>query len=156
VSSALRWQSTNVKLILTVADLVPILFSIPLSLVLALTRSLLTPLYNSIPLSLHPLLIYVLPLILPVFTYWRLTSRISAQDIISARVCLGISALAVDIVAVGGRRVGSICGELFGARWGAAASLSVLATGVVGGGICFALLCFVSPAWVLLRIRQLS
>lgn len=59
-------------------------------------------------------------------------------------MCLGISALAVDLVAVGGRRVGSTLGELLGAQWGATASLSVLATGVVGGGICFALLCFVS------------
>ena len=127
------------------ADLVPVLFSIPLSLILALIRAVLTPLYNSIPLSLHPRLIYVLPLLLPVFIYWRFTSRVSAQEIISARVCLGISALAVDLVAVGGRRVGSTLGELLGAKFGALASLSILATGVVGGGLCFALLCFVSP-----------
>ena len=136
----------------TRSDLVPLLFSIPLSLVLALTRSLLTPLYNSIPLSLHPILVYVLPLILPVFVYWRFTSKTSAQDIISARVCLGISALAVDLVAVGGRRLGSKLGELLGAQWGATASLSVLATGVAGGGISFALLCFVSSPPVVGRV----
>lgn len=144
-----------VMLMSTCTDLVPVLFSIPLSLVLALTRSLLTPLYNSIPLSLHPILIYLPPLLLPVFVYWRFTSKTPAQDIISARVCLGISALAVDLVAVGGRRVGSTLGELLGAQWGATASLGVLAIGVVGGGLSFALLCFVSLPW-LYSVRGLT
>lgn len=50
----------------------------------------------------------------------------------------------MDLVAVGGRRVGSVLGEILGAEWGATASLSVLSVGVIGGGLGFALLCYVS------------
>lgn len=135
-------------------DTVPVIFSIPISLVLALTRTILTPLYNSIPLSLHPWLIYCPSLLLPTLVFWKITSNTPAQSIISARVCIGVSALSADLVAVGGRRVGSVFGESLGPEWGAAASLAVLATGVVGGGLCFALLCSVSRLVMAFADRQ--
>lgn len=125
-------------------DLVPVITVIPIALVLTLTRVLLTPLYNSMPLALHTHIVYLIYFLGPTFAYWRLTSRCSARELISARVCLSISALGADLVAVGGRRTGSLLGQYFGAQWGALMSLGVLGAGVVGGGLCFALLCFVS------------
>jgi hypothetical protein len=96
------------------------------------------------PLSLHPHIVYLIYFLPPTLAYWRLTSCSSARDLISARVCLGISALGADLVAVGGRRTGSVLAQYLGAQWGALLSLGVLGVGVVGGGLCFALLCFVS------------
>jgi hypothetical protein len=132
-------------------DLVPAVAVIPIALVLALTRVLLTPLYNSMPLSLHPHIVYLIYFLPPTFAYWRLTSRSSARELVSARVCLGISALGADLVAVGGRRTGSVLGQYLGAQWGALLSLGVLGVGVVGGGLCFALLCFVSCVYLFFR-----
>jgi hypothetical protein len=113
------------------------------ALVLSMTRIILTPLYNSLPLSLHPHIVYFIYLIPPVIIYWRLTSRSSPRELVSARVCLGITALAADLVAVGGRRTGSLLAHYCGAQWGALLSQGILGVGVVGGGMCFALLCFV-------------
>jgi len=48
-------------------------------------------------------------------------------------------------VAVGGRRTGSLLAHYCGAQWGALLSQGILGVGVVGGGMCFALLCFVCP-----------
>jgi hypothetical protein len=109
-----------------------------------MTRVLLTPLYNSLPLSLHPHVVYFIYLLPPVLVYWRLTSGLSPKYLISARVCLGVTALAADLVAVGGRRIGSLVGGYCGAQWGALLSQGILGVGVVGGGTCVALLCFVS------------
>jgi hypothetical protein len=117
------------------------------ALVLSMTRVILTPLYNSLPLSLHPHIVYFIYLVPPVLVYWRLTSRSSPRELISARVCLGITALAADLVAVCGRRTGSVLANYCGAQWGALLSQGILGVGVVGGGLCFALLCFVSH-WI--------
>ena len=44
---------------------------------------------------------------------------------------------------MGGRRTGSLLAHYCGAQWGALLSQGILGVGVVGGGMCFALLCFV-------------
>ena len=134
---------------LTSSDLAPVLLIAPISLLLNLTRLLLEPLYNTLPLQLHPMPLYTVYTIVPVLVYWRSTIHRSARDAICARVCLCISAGGGDLVAIGGRRVGSLTGRILGAEWGAWAALMMLGVVAVGGGVGFALLCFV-------RIPQLG
>ncbi|OCF36814.1 hypothetical protein I316_01410 [Kwoniella heveanensis BCC8398] len=122
--------------------LVPVLLSIPISLLLSLNVSLLTPLYNTTPLTLHKPEIYAFYLIPPSAVYWYITLSASAKDRISARVCFSIAALSGDAVAVCGRRVGSMMGQMSGPEWGAVTARAVLGAGVVGGGVGFALMCF--------------
>ena len=55
-----------------------------------------------------------------------------------------MTALAGDMIALSGRRVGSFTGQVLGPEWGAWGSRAVLGVGAVGGGTAFALLCFVS------------
>ncbi len=117
---------------------------LPLSLLLHLTKVILRPLYNTLPLNLHSPLLYVYFTILPSLVYWQATLRRNARLVISGRVCFSIAALAGDVLAVSGRRIGSLSGRLVGPEWGAFGARAVLGMGVVGGGTGFALLCFVS------------
>lgn len=127
-----------------IADLVSLALTVAVSLCLTLTRFLIEPLYNSLPLTLHPETIYAAYTVLPALAYWQFTLRRSAQEAVSARVCLSIAAIGGDVVAVFGRRVGSLSGRAFGAEWGATVALSLLSLVMVGGSAMFALLCFVS------------
>ncbi|WVQ99437.1 hypothetical protein IAU59_006572 [Kwoniella sp. CBS 9459] len=122
--------------------IVPVLVSIPISLLLSLNASLLTPLYNTTPLTLHNPELYAFYVIPPSVIYWYSTLSASPRDRISARVCFSLAALSGDAVVVCGRRVGSILGKLLGPEWGAVAARAVLGVGIVGGGVGFALLCF--------------
>ncbi|ORX36593.1 hypothetical protein BD324DRAFT_626451 [Kockovaella imperatae] len=121
--------------------LVSVAFMIPASLMVSLTTILLTPLYNSYPLTLHTPMVYAAATIVLALVYWLLTSFRSARDIISARVCLNVSALAGDAVAVSGRRIGSLCGLLGGPQWGAVVSRTILCTCLASGVGGFCLLC---------------
>nr|XP_019011130.1 uncharacterized protein I206_04442 [Kwoniella pini CBS 10737]OCF49911.1 hypothetical protein I206_04442 [Kwoniella pini CBS 10737] len=134
------WKHDMIRLISLY--LVPVLLGIPAALLLSLNIQLLTPLYNSIPLSLHTPPLYVGYTAIAALIYWYITSRIPAKDIISARICLGLVALSGDILAVYGRRIGSISGRLLGAEYGAIASRALMGIGVVGGTTIFGLLCF--------------
>ncbi|WWC62022.1 uncharacterized protein I303_104609 [Kwoniella dejecticola CBS 10117] len=130
--------------------LVPVLLGVPTALLLSLNTQLLTPLYNSIPLSLHTTPLHAGFAILSALIYWYITSESpssSPTDIISARICLGLAALGGDVVAVYGRRIGSMAGSLLGAEYGALASRAILGIEIVGGATFFALLCFnhISP-----------
>lgn len=125
-------------------DIVPASFAIPISLILVLTRLLLQPIYNSTPFSLHPILLYVSLTILPTILIWHTVRFQSPRSAISARVCLSVSALGGDLVAISGRRVGSLLGKIGGPEWGALGARIILGLAVVGGGLGFAVLCSVS------------
>jgi hypothetical protein len=125
-------------------DLVPVVLSVPLSLILVLTRLLLQPIYNSTPLSLHPLVLYSTFALIPTALIWNSVRYGSPKASMSARVCLSVSALGGDLIAISGRRVGSMMGKLGGAEWGALGARAVLGMAVVGGGVGFAILCSVS------------
>lgn len=79
-----------------------------------------------------------------------MTLERSAREVVSANVCISLAALNGDLVAVLGRRLGSLMGRLAGAEWGACFAKAILGFGAVGGGLTFALLCFVS-----IRIQRL-
>jgi hypothetical protein len=60
------------------------------------------------------------------------------------------------LVAVGGRRTGSLLAHYCGAQWGALLSQGILGVGVVGGGMCFALLCFVRLSYYIRAAGPIS
>ncbi|WRT66420.1 uncharacterized protein IL334_003376 [Kwoniella shivajii] len=126
---------------------VPLLLSVPISLLLSLNVQLLTPLYNSIPLALHTESLHVACALLPAIAFWYITLRSSAKEVISFRVCFSLAALSGDLVAVFGRKVGSMMGNLLGPEWGAFGARAILGVGIISGGLSFALLCFdhISP-----------
>lgn len=126
------------------SDLVPVTLSMPLSLVLALTRLLLQPTYNSSPLSLHPMAFFGILAVLPSILVCHTARHERPRTAISARICLLVSALGNDLIVVSGRRVGSLAGKLGGPEWGALGAKVVLGLAVVGGGVGFAVQCFVS------------
>ena len=90
-------------------------------------------------------MLYALLAVPPAMTYALITLRSSAQEFISARVCLTIMTIAGDLIVVAGRRTGSLTGAILGAEFGALAARALLGVGAVGGAIAFALLCAVSP-----------
>lgn len=124
--------------------LIPLLLAVPTALILSLTRRLLHPLYNSLPLKLHPIALHIAYVLPSALVISSLTRQASARRSISAGVCLIISALTGDVVAVGGRQIGSVAGRLLGPEWGAFAAQWLLGVGVVGGAAGFALLSYVS------------
>ncbi|OXB39897.1 hypothetical protein J007_00319 [Cryptococcus neoformans] len=140
----------------------PILVAVPVTLLLSLNTILLTPLYNTIPLSLHKVALYTLYAAPPTLLYWAVTLERSAREVVSANVCINLAALNGDLVAVLGRRLGSLMGRLAGPEWGACLAKAILGFGAVGGGLTFALLCFdhilpITPAKSLTgRIRNLA
>lgn len=67
-----------------------------------------------------------------------------SAEVVSANFCISIAALNGDLVVVLGRRLGSLTGKLAGPEWGAFLAKAILGIGAVGGGLTFALLCFVS------------
>ncbi|KAE8537907.1 hypothetical protein D1P53_005968 [Cryptococcus gattii VGV] len=121
----------------------PILVAVPLTLLLSLNIILLTPLYNTIPLSLHNVALYALYAAPPTLLYWAVTLERSAREVVSANFCIGLAALNGDLVVVLGRRLGSLTGKLAGPEWGAFFAKAILGIGAVGGGLTFALLCFI-------------
>ncbi|WVO16164.1 hypothetical protein L204_103834 [Cryptococcus depauperatus] len=134
------WQQEMIRYVSLYV--VPILFIIPLSLLLSLNTILLTPLYNSIPLSLHTPSLYVFLSVPPSILYWAITLHHPTRDVISASVCLSLAALGGESIVVWGRRVGSLTGRVAGGEWGAWGARGILGLTSVGGNLGFALLCF--------------
>lgn len=125
-------------------DVFPVLLTIPLGLLLHLVTLLLTPLYNSTPLRLHIPLLYASYALPSALIFSLVTLRYAAREVISARVCLTIMAIAGDLIIVTGRRVGAVSGTWAGPEWGAVLARFLLGVGAVGGANAFALLCFAS------------
>ncbi|KAK8864447.1 hypothetical protein IAR55_001696 [Kwoniella newhampshirensis] len=122
--------------------LFPVLLAIPVSLLLSLNTLLLTPLYNSIPLTLHIRELYFFYALPPSLLYCYITLHRWPRQIVSARVCLSFAALSGDLVAVFGRKVGSVTGTYAGPEWGSLGARAMLGVGAVTASTAFALLCF--------------
>lgn len=86
---------------------------------------------------------YVVLTIPPVLVHWQTTLSDGPGTAVSGRACFLVAAMAGDVLAVSGRRVGSLTGELLGPEWGAFGARLLLGLGLIGGATAFALLCFV-------------